>query len=63
MYSGSPGQVIMSGNIWIWPDKTLPAIPINDIGTALRVLAVTTSHNAVVADASALPAAVPESGD
>jgi hypothetical protein len=45
-----------------WPNKTLQAIPINSIGTALRALAVAISHNAVVAGASALPAAVPELG-
>jgi hypothetical protein len=43
------------------PNKALQAIPIG-IGTVLLVSAVIGSHNAVVAVASALPAAVPELG-
>ena len=50
------------------PNKALQAIPINGIGicdrrtAALCALAVAGNHNAVVADASAPPAAVPEPG-
>ncbi len=39
------------------PNQTLQAT-----AAALRALAVARSHNTVVADASALPAAVPELG-
>jgi hypothetical protein len=42
---------------YTWPNKTLQAT-----AAALCALAVAMSHNAVVAEVSALPAAVPELG-